>query len=112
MEIYTWDEMPEKEPYDGVRRRMIVGEKLLILRQRFEAGCSAHGAHSHPDEQFCQVLEGRLEVTIEGEKVVLGPGQAVRFPPGCHHGMRALEDGPALMEEIFSPVPERVARLA
>ncbi|MFQ6110589.1 MAG: cupin domain-containing protein [Nitrospinota bacterium] len=113
MDIYGWSDIPEKHVFEGARRRTIVGEKVLILRQWWEPGCEGPGLHSHAEEeQFTLVLEGEVEVTVDGEKATLRAGQVVRFPPGSQHMTRAVGDRPTFLEEVFSPVPEAIARQA
>ena len=54
------------------------------------------GEHSH-GEQFGIVLDGTLELTIEGEKYVLKPGDNYHIPEGARHsaqlsaGFRAID---------------------
>jgi quercetin dioxygenase-like cupin family protein len=49
--------------------------------------------HSHPNEQWNYVLQGRLRVTIEGEaERIVGPGTLIYFPPNVVHATVALPD--------------------
>ncbi|MGD9734766.1 MAG: cupin domain-containing protein [Solirubrobacterales bacterium] len=51
--------------------------------------------HVHPGtEDSFEVLEGALEVCIDGEWVSLGPGETATVPPGVPHTFRNATDGP------------------
>jgi quercetin dioxygenase-like cupin family protein len=41
----------------------------------FEKGSSIH-RHAHPQEEVWHIIEGELEITIDGKKAVGGPGYA------------------------------------
>ena len=60
--------------------------------------------HDREDEYF-QVLEGRLFVDLEGRTVELGPRQAVLVPKGIMHRTRAPERTVVLMIEAATVVP-------
>ena len=79
---------------------MIPGEKMNMLEIRYPAG-SRSPTHAHRHESVCYVISGRIRGTIEGESVILGPGDACRHPEGVEHSVEALED--ALILEIKSP---------
>jgi quercetin dioxygenase-like cupin family protein len=49
--------------------------------------------HSHPNEQWNYVVQGRLRVSIEGEEdQIAGPGTLIYFPPNVVHATVALPD--------------------
>ena len=58
--------------------------------------CMAEGTpvpeHSHENEQIVNVLEGELELTIDGVTEVLTPGCVAVVPSGATHSGRALSD--------------------
>ena len=61
--------------------------------------------HEHEDEFFL-VLEGRLELEVEGrEPFVLGPHQGVTIPRGIVHRPHALGRTVVLMVEPATVVP-------
>ena len=47
--------------------------------------------HTAPFDAFVQVLDGTVELTIGGEKVVARAGQTVRMPAAIPHAVRAVE---------------------
>jgi quercetin dioxygenase-like cupin family protein len=62
----------------------------------FDAGSSIH-EHSHPNEEVWNVIEGQLEVTIDGNAQVAGPGFVAIVPPNSRHSVRALSGGRAIV---------------
>lgn len=61
-------------------------------------------AHSHFHEQTTQILEGQLEMTIDGVTQVLEPGILTLIPSNIVHSAIALTNCRVL--DIFSPVRE------
>jgi quercetin dioxygenase-like cupin family protein len=48
--------------------------------------------HLHPWEEIYVVLDGELEVTIEGESKVLSPGATAHVPAGTSHSYRNVTE--------------------
>jgi quercetin dioxygenase-like cupin family protein len=55
----------------------------------FDAGQEL-SEHTAPFDAFVQVLDGEVELTIGGERVVARAGETVRMPTGIPHAVRAL----------------------
>ena len=62
----------------------------------FVRGSSIH-EHFHPQEEVWEVIEGELEVTIDGVAQVVRPGLVAIVPAGVRHSARALTDGRAIV---------------
>lgn len=56
----------------------------------FDAGQEL-SEHTAPFDALVQVLDGVVELTIGGEKVVARAGETVRMPAGVPHALRATE---------------------
>ena len=63
---------------------------LVTVEPRSETAPLQH--NSHPGQEFDYVLEGTLQITIDGHDLVLNTGDSVFFDSGYEHGMRALEN--------------------
>ena len=85
---------------DVTVKPLMSGDRMVMLEVHYSAG-SASPVHVHRHESLCYVISGRIRGTIEGESVILGPGDACRHPEGVEHSVEALED--ALILEIKSP---------
>lgn len=58
----------------------------------FTAGASIH-EHFHPEEEVYEVIEGEIEVTIEGVAAVARPGIVAIVPANARHSVKALTSG-------------------
>ena len=85
-----WERLP------GWRGRFFQSESMTFAYWDFDAGSSIH-EHHHPNEEVWNVIEGELEVTIDGETQRAGPGSAAIVPLNARHSVRALTDGRALV---------------
>jgi mannose-6-phosphate isomerase-like protein (cupin superfamily) len=50
--------------------------------------------NSHKGEEFNYLLEGRLQLHINGKELILNPGDCIYFDSSYPHGMKALDDKP------------------
>lgn len=104
MPFFDPAERAAKELFPGIFTRTFWGDKILISMLDMEPNGDVP-FHSHPHEQAGVVIEGELELTIDGEVRLLGPGQLFVIPGGVEHRARTL-DKPAKVIDIFSPVRE------
>ncbi|MBQ3277615.1 MAG: cupin domain-containing protein [Clostridia bacterium] len=88
----------------GTERRILAyNDALMGVEVAFETG--AEGAvHSHPHTQMSYVLSGSFRYAVEGEAVVLNPGDSIVVPGGLPHGTVCLEKGVLL--DVFTPCRE------
>lgn len=56
---------------------------------------------THPGQEFIHMLEGRLELTLDGSKVVLEPGDSLYFSSHTPHALRALGGGEAVFIDVI-----------
>jgi quercetin dioxygenase-like cupin family protein len=70
---------------------LVTGEQIEVGRLRFEKGTGAV-EHAHPHEQVMYILEGKLEITLDGETAVMEAGGGFHAPPNVPHSVTALED--------------------
>ena len=59
--------------------------QLLV---RFPSGYELPG-HSHSHDETIVVRKGKLQVTLDGKDVVLGPGGYAVFPAGTTHALKS-----------------------
>ncbi|MCB0473057.1 MAG: cupin domain-containing protein [Flavobacteriaceae bacterium] len=100
---YKISELPKKEVIKGFTGRFIHGEHFTLAFWEIEAGAELP-EHSHPHEQSTQVLEGELEMTIDGKTNSYKPGMVAIIPPHSKHSGKALTR--CKVTDIFSPVRE------
>ena len=88
-----------KEPLPGWMGRYFRTDNMTFAYYDFTSGASIH-EHSHNNEESWHVIEGELEVTIDGESLVAGPGSVGLVPPDAPHSVRALTDGRAIVVDL------------
>lgn len=56
---------------------------------------------SHPGQEFNYMVEGRLQIFIDGHEAILETGDSLYFDSSKLHGMKALDDKPAKLLAII-----------
>jgi mannose-6-phosphate isomerase-like protein (cupin superfamily) len=75
---------------------------LHINQIEVEAGSGPLHYHKEAENAYI-VLEGTLEITVEGESRLVGPNSVAWIPPGLHHSVGNAGDTPARLIEIYAP---------
>jgi len=88
---------------DGIRARVISTGNVSVAYVNLDAG-AVLPEHSHHHEQIVNVIEGELELTVDGEATVLKPGLSMVLSPMVPHSGRALTD--VFVLDVFHPVRE------
>jgi quercetin dioxygenase-like cupin family protein len=90
--VVDWDEAePEGATGGGVRKRRIPGAGAELVRVEVPAGTRA-GRHSHPHEQFVQVISGEGSLETEAGRREFRAGTVFHFPPGAWHAAEFATD--------------------
>ena len=86
---------------EGVTASIFPGENVMLSVVRVEPNATG-SVHSHPEEQWGVLLEGRCTRIQGGEEVEAVAGEFWHTPGGVPHGVRTGADG-AVILDIFSP---------
>jgi len=78
------------------RGRYFHSPSMTFAHYEFARGSSIH-EHFHPQEEVWNVIEGELEMTVDGQTQVVRPGMAATVPDNVRHSVRALADGRAII---------------
>ena len=97
----SWSELPEAASPSGVSKRVLEGEGVSLVMVRVPAGTSAP-KHSHPHEQFVQVLSGSGVLQTEQGSHRFEPGSVFHFPPDTWHSAE-FETETVLIESNLNP---------
>jgi quercetin dioxygenase-like cupin family protein len=89
MPLYRLDTLSTRELFPGFTARLVHTPRLTHSFVTATAG-STFPDHRHPHEQIVVVLEGELELVVDGEAHRLTPGTAYVIPPDVPHHGRAL----------------------
>ncbi|HTX39826.1 MAG TPA: cupin domain-containing protein [Bryobacteraceae bacterium] len=84
------------ERLPGWHGRYFDSPSMTFAHYEFTRGASIH-EHFHPQEEVYEVIEGELEVTIDGVAQVARPGLVAIVPGNARHSVKALTDGRAII---------------
>ena len=96
MPIVDVNSLPVVERLPGWHGRYFHSRNMTFAHYDFVRGASIH-EHFHPQEEVYEVIEGELEITIDGVKQIARPGVVAIVPSGAPHSVQALSDGRAII---------------
>jgi len=88
--------LPVTERLPGWHGRYFDSPSMTFAHYEFTLGASIH-EHFHPQEEVYEVIEGELEVTIDGAAQIARPGIVAIVPGNVRHSVKALTDGRAII---------------
>ena len=95
--------LPEEPVADGITRRVIAGERGMIVWWTMQPGAKV-AAHSHDHEQIAWVISGRMEFRLGAEWRFCGPGDIVVIGSGVEH--EAIFPETTEVVDFFAPPRE------
>ena len=95
------DQLPELQIAQGIHGRAVTADCVTVLHAKLEAGVLLP-EHAHHNEQVVNVIEGELELTVDGETYSLVPGTSMILEPNVPHSARAVTDCRVI--DVFHPV--------
>jgi len=102
-QFYQLGAIPTQEVVPGFTARMLHSAHMTFAFWQITAG-SLFPEHHHPHEQVALLLEGRFELTVDGETSVLVPGTVLVIPSNARHSGRAISD--CRICDVFYPIRE------
>jgi len=84
------------ERLPGWHGRYFHSANMTFAHYEFVRGASIH-EHFHPQEEVYEVIEGELEITIDGIAQISRPGIVAIVPSNARHSIKALSDGRAII---------------
>lgn len=103
MPFLSFDDLDRSEEIPGYLGAFVHGEKMTVTNWSVEAGAE-FPEHTHSHEQVSIVVEGKFELTIDGETELLKPGRIAVIPGGVPHSGRAHTECEII--DVFSPIRE------
>ena len=97
------NEVKKKLLTAGILGQYVHGESTTLGWVTIQAG-SKLPAHHHPHEQITLMLEGKMEMHIGDETIMLVPGVVKVIPSNTPHSATAHTD--CVLIDVFSPVRE------
>ena len=103
MPLIQIDQLSVREIFPGLRARLIHSDRVSHSWVEVDQDAT-FPEHQHPHEQIVSILEGTLELVVEGVTHRLSPGHVFVIPPGARHSGRAITACRVL--DAFAPVRE------
>jgi transcriptional regulator with XRE-family HTH domain len=63
----------------------------FLVTVEYDGQTSGKTPHAHEGQEFDYVLDGRMMIDLNGNKVYLGPGDSIYYDSSLPHAMYALE---------------------
>jgi quercetin dioxygenase-like cupin family protein len=96
MAIVDTNSLRVVERLPGWRGRYFHSANMTFAHYDFTSGSTIH-EHFHPEEEVYEVIEGELELTIDGVAQIARAGLVAIVPAGIRHSVKALTDGRAIV---------------
>ena len=109
MPLVNLDHLKQLDLAEGIRARVVNTDNLSLSYVDLDAG-AVMPEHAHPHEQVVNVIDGELELTVDGQATILKRGLSMVLPPMVPHSGRALTD--AYVVDVFHPVREDFVAMA
>ncbi|MFY9616279.1 MAG: cupin domain-containing protein [Candidatus Dormiibacterota bacterium] len=90
-----------KKVWEGIEARSVNGERMTVALVDLGPNAAAL-PHQHENEQMGFVIQGEMEMTIDGETRNLRAGDTYTIPSNVHHAAVAGPNG-AVVCDIFAP---------
>jgi len=81
--------------YSTANGSCVEGDRMIVALMTMPKGTGAE-AHSHPNEQWIFVMEGRMRITVNGSPLDAGKGGLVYIPANALHEAQSVGDVDAL----------------
>jgi quercetin dioxygenase-like cupin family protein len=82
-------ELPPREPLPGWAGRFFHSDHMTLVYYEIAPGARAH-PHHHENEEVWNVLDGELEMVVDGVARVLRAGEAAVVPADVEHSAAAI----------------------
>ena len=96
MTFIDTNQLPVVERKPGWRGRYFDSPSMTFAHYEFDAGSSIH-EHFHPEEEVWQIVEGELEITIDGVTKRVVPGFVGIVPSNTRYAVKAISSGKAII---------------
>ena len=103
MPLINLKSMESKELVPGFHVRFVHTDNMTLAYWEIEEGALLPD-HSHTNEHVANLIEGELELIVDGEPHHLTPGKVFVIPPDVPHSGKALTACKVI--DVFHPMRE------
>lgn len=108
MPFIPFKDIPQVKLLPGIHGAFYHSDNLTFGHITMEEG-AVLPEHQHVHEQWTHLIEGKMELTVDGITSVLEPGISAYIPSNVRHGGKALVK--CRMIDCFAPVREEYKNL-
>ncbi len=98
--VGSWQSVTAADAQKILEEEIIATQRLTVVRCLYGKG-SSFERHMHAQEQITIVETGTLEFLVDGEAIVVGPGQMISIFAGVLHASRVVSEESARALNIF-----------
>ena len=109
MPLVNLNDLKELDLAEGIAARVVNTDTVSVAHVNLAAGALLP-EHSHHHEQVVNVVDGELELTVDGDTTILSRGRAMVLPSNVTHSGKALTD--CYVVDVFHPVREDFVAMA
>jgi quercetin dioxygenase-like cupin family protein len=93
--VHRWDARTDGELSEKALRRKLEAQGYSISCYVYSPG-THFPEHTHGVDKIDAVISGQFELTLDGTRAVLGPGDWIAVPRGTPHTATVLGDEPVV----------------
>jgi quercetin dioxygenase-like cupin family protein len=95
MGVHRWNTEADGELTEKALRRKLEAQGYSVSRYVYSPG-THFPEHTHGVDKIDAVVSGRSELTVNGERAVLGAGDWIAVPRGVRHTATVIGDEPVV----------------
>jgi quercetin dioxygenase-like cupin family protein len=100
-QIVDWDAQKFEEVRPGIFGATVHTPNLTATLYRYRAG-SSWETHAHPQDQMTFVVEGALDLVVDGKPVTVTAGELAALPGGVPHSAAGSATSGAVSLNVFT----------
>lgn len=89
VEVDRWNPERDGEVSEEALRRKLEARGYRVIRYVYAPG-TYFSEHTHAADKIDAVVSGRFRMTVDGEEVLLGPGDCLAVPSGTVHSAEVV----------------------
>ncbi len=108
--VIRYPDVPTIDLVSGIKAHIVSHDKITLSFASCEPDAQLP-SHRHPNEQMLIVLDGAMDLAIEGKKYHLESGDVAVLPSNTEHGAYVSDKGCRVIDVFSPPRQDFVARL-
>jgi quercetin dioxygenase-like cupin family protein len=93
--VRRWDPQSDGALTEQALRLKLEAQGYSVSRYVYSPG-TRFAEHTHGVDKIDAVVSGQFELTVAGERAVLGPGDWIAVPRGVRHTAAVIGDDPVV----------------